>query len=917
MAITSDGKYLWVALDGADAVRKVDLTAGAAELQFSIGSATVAALAALPGQTDSVVVSTYYTGYSTPTGTALAIYDSGVARPSIISFATYAPFPYALIVDGTRSEVYGPGDVAGINGNYITYSYNSAGVTVKQSTASSLIYGANNSDDLQLAGGILYTSLGQATDPESGALLGQFTSDGTNVVRGSIAVDSTLGKAFILTGTVNYYSATTQIYAFNTSDRSLYGVTPFSVGIPAFRADYQYEGPTGARLTRWGSNGLAFHGTGGFVSFHNSLVQDISSLSADLGVTLTPSGTNTTGTTTTYTAKVTNNGPSAASNVALAAFVPSSGVLKSVTPSSGTCSTAGTALCNLGGLSNGASATVVFEVLQMTAGSATMTAQVSATETDSVSTNNQATSNITITGNPYYAAPTLTAISPSVVASGTADTTVTVTGTGFNSGSTVLLNGSALSTSFTSNTTLTAVVPAASLSQLGWVGISVSTAPPGGGTTSSLPLSVYSILNLGANHMVYDPYTRKIMAGIGSGTSSIAGNSILAVTPDTATTSTPVALGGSPTVLSLTSDGEILYALVPGTSTGSIARFNMLTQQTDFTATGFQATGYNVGLRDIATQPGTENTIAVDEGEYPGISIFDINTSAKTATRRGTATGTYTGTCLDFPSASNLFATDLYTSGSFLANYTVSANGLVNGSYPYYTSTGVGYTGCFKLNGTSLYGENGVVANLSGTTATLAGIVEDVPTNGTTYAAPAKDFAADPSLGLAFYFNTNSQFSSARTGITVYSTQTFLPVTSLPIPFSTLESTTGFSGVDMVRWGQDGLGILSATGKLYLIRGASIVPQLLKTNSAATLTASSSISATAGSGNMLLTLTGSNFIPGIAVLWNGNYRTTTIVDNTHVTVAVPANDLAQIGVTTITAVNPGASSSNPLHFTVQ
>jgi hypothetical protein len=553
----------------------------------------------------------------------------------------------------------------------------------------------------------------------------------------------------------------------------------------------------------------------------------------------------------------------------------------------------------------------------MTAGSVTMTTRVSATETDPVGANNQAASTLTITGNPYSAAPTLTAISPSVVASGSSDTTLTVTGTGFNSGSTVLLNGSALNTSFTSSTTLAAIVPAANLAQLGWAAISVSTAPPGGGTSALLPLSVYSVLNLGANHIVYDPYTRKILAGIGAGTSSIAANSILAVTPDTATAGSPVALGSSPSVLSLTSDGQILYALIPGTSSGSIARFNMLTQQPDFTVSGFQVTGYNVGLRDISTQPGTENTIAVDEGEYTGISIFDISTSARTATRRGSATGLYTGTCLAFPVASNLFATDLYSSASFLENYTVTANGLVNGSYPYYTSTGVGYTACFKLDGAFLYGENGLVATLSGPNATLAGVVEDVPTNGTTYAAPAKDFAADSSLGLGFYFNTSSQYSSVRSGITAYSTQTFLPVSSLPIPFTTLESTTGFSGVDMVRWGQDGLAILSATGKLYLVRGASIVPQLLKANSAATLTAASSISATAGSGNMLLTLTGTNFIPGVAVLWNGSYRTTTIVDNAHMTVAIPASDLAQIGAATIIAVNPGASSSNQLPFTIQ
>jgi hypothetical protein len=99
--------------------------------------------------------------------------------------------------------------------------------------------------------------------------------------------------------------------------------------------------------------------------------------------------------------------------------------------------------------------------------------------------------------------------------------------------------------------------------------------------------------------MVYDPYTRKIMAGIGAGTSAVAGNAILAITPDTASVSSPVAIGGTPTVLSLTSDGQMLYALVPSASTGSIARFNMLTQQPDFTVAGFQATGYDVGLRDI------------------------------------------------------------------------------------------------------------------------------------------------------------------------------------------------------------------------------------------------------------------------------------------------------------------------------
>jgi hypothetical protein len=81
--------------------------------------------------------------------------------------------------------------------------------------------------------------------------------------------------------------------------------------------------------------------------------------------------------------------------VGLTAFIPSSGVLTSVTPSAGSCSTTGTMACNLGGLGNGASATVVFNVLQANAGSTTMTAQVNASETDPVPSNNHATQQLT------------------------------------------------------------------------------------------------------------------------------------------------------------------------------------------------------------------------------------------------------------------------------------------------------------------------------------------------------------------------------------------------------------------------------------------------------------------------------------------------------------------------------------------
>lgn len=186
--------------------------------------------------------------------------------------------------------------------------------------------------------------------------------------------------------------------------------------------------------------------------------------------------------------------------------------------------------------------------------------------------------------------------------------------------------------------------------------------------------------------------------------------------------------------------------------------------------------------------------------------------------------------------------------------------------------------------------------------------------NGVTIGA----WAPDTSLGLSFYLTDADPYDSGIfDSITAFSNQTFMPTTAIPLPVTAIEGTTGVTGVDVVRWGQDGVAILSSGGRVYLIRGATIVPQLLNVNSAAILTASSLTSMTQGTGNTSLTLTGSNFVPGVAVLWNGSYRTTTILDATHLSVAIPASDLAQSGTATISAVNPGAAASALLTITVQ
>lgn len=66
----------------------------------------------------------------------------------------------------------------------------------------------------------------------------------------------------------------------------------------------------------------------------------------------------------------------------------------------------------------------------------------------------------------------------------------------------------------------------------------------------------------------------------------------------------------------------------------------------------------------------------------------------------------------------------------------------------------------------------------------------------------------------------------------------------------------------------------------------------------------------------MLAVAGSGFIPGAVVTWNGAERTTTFVDSSDLTVAIPASDLSQSGTATLTVNNPGSSASNSISFAI-
>jgi hypothetical protein len=106
---------------------------------------------------------------------------------------------------------------------------------------------------------------------------------------------------------------------------------------------------------------------------------------------------------------------------------------------------------------------------------------------------------------------------------------------------------------------------------------------------------------------------------------------------------------------------------------------------------------------------------------------------------------------------------------------------------------------------------------------------------------------------------------------------------------------------------------LSYAGATVTISVAPTIP-----NGIPTMASISPMTVTAGSPNVTLTVTGSGFVSGATVLWNGSTRVTTFVSATQLTATILATDLTTVGTADVAVFNPapGGGSSTSLTFSI-
>ena len=870
LAISNGGSTLWVSLQGAPAARKVDLTAGVAtpvELYFPGGwggNTYATSLAVVPGSPSSVAVAAGMVG----------IYDDATERPKTgTSGATYLAF-------GAN-----PGTLYGFSGGLSLFTVDSTGIAASSTLGTSSTY----SNDLRYDNGRLYLTSGEVLDGLSGNLLGTFNASGP------VAPDSRVGRAFVLNGS---FSTPNQITAFDQN--TFVPIDSFPV------AGVQTDFNSPSSLVRWGENGLAFRTTQQIYILQTALVKDLSSTPADIAVSVTAPATSTTGTGTPITITVTNSGPSGATNVTLIDGFSANAIFVSTHPNQGSCAFSAVVRCDLGDLASGAAVTIALVVQPLVASTLTNAATVDAPQPDPNQANNFATSTIIISGTSYNPAPVLSSLSPQSALAGAPTLTLTVNGSDFSNASIVLWNGASLPTSFVSANQLTATVDASLITSAGSADVTVNSPVPGGGVSASLAFAIFQTVALDTNDIVFDPFTRKLYASVPSSATQVAGNSIVSIDPLTGTIGKPVFIGSEPTRIAVSDDGQYIYVVLSGSNAVRRMDLTTLTPGTQFQPVS-AVFGSAFTASDLAVMPGDANVLAT-VGYANGIQVWDVTEMGATARppTRTLVNDVYEGSVLAWADSTNLYSNDEGLSPSSFHRFVVGSTSFEESDSTYLDAV----EGKISYSGGLIFADGGGVVDPS--------LVPPVTPQLVGRLGGGVSNAADTSINRVFFLSANSYGVNSRT------VSAFDPTRFTSVGSTELDGLTG-DAFDLIRWGVDGLAFRTATdfwgngsGRVLLLHGHCVLPPSAAANPVPSISALSPSSITSPAGNTWLTVTGSKFVPGAILEWDGAVRATVFVNSGQLRAAIPAADLVAPQTVKVQVVNPtpGGGSSTIFNLTI-
>lgn len=243
--------------------------------------------------------------------------------------------------------------------------------------------------------------------------------------------------------------------------------------------------------------------------------------------------------------------------------------------------------------------------------------------------------------------PIVTSVSPSTLHVASAEVWLTVHGSGFSPASIARWNGAQRHTEFVDRTTLVVGLGTSDIAVPGTAQLSVATPAPGGGTSASMTVTVAGtvptltsqiVVPMRARVIAADPTHPIVYAGVDS-TDATYPNSIVALDGASGSVLWSVPIGGRPEVLTVSTDGQFIYASTLGQS--QISRIATATHAIDLTIPLGTGPLGPYRANQILASPGNPATIAVQReyvtsAPYPytdvGLSIYDGATARPTST---------------------------------------------------------------------------------------------------------------------------------------------------------------------------------------------------------------------------------------------------------------------------------------------
>ncbi len=235
LALSGDGHYLYVSIDGSSLIRRLDLQSQTTSLEFSLGIGSVGyplyaeEIEVLPGQPESIAISLQ----SAAGHDGVVIYDNATPRTNrtprspqndVIEFGADAATLYG---ENTTTTEFGVRKLP----------VNSNGLSV----AGTLQNLSGNEADMKFDSGRIYQTSGAIIDPLAWALVGKFHLPGFGY---GVAPDSANNRVYFITGATTDISPGVWAYDLNTM-------------LPIGKVSLSALSGWPKRLIRCGPNGLA------------------------------------------------------------------------------------------------------------------------------------------------------------------------------------------------------------------------------------------------------------------------------------------------------------------------------------------------------------------------------------------------------------------------------------------------------------------------------------------------------------------------------------------------------------------------------------------------------------------------------------------------------------------------------------